>query len=104
MGAYIERFGYDAYAKQNIETYRSLLYETNSPHVAALSSGLPHERSRRCGRPPQGRTSSCFVTAPTCRASSVSTEASGPFPIQTAIAPPVTAQGIASFASPARST
>ena len=37
---YIERFGYDAYARENVETYDSLLHEGTGPLVAALSSGF----------------------------------------------------------------
>src|SRR5262249_46305461 len=37
---YIDRFGYDAYARQNVETYRSLLSEPPDPRVLALSSGF----------------------------------------------------------------
>lgn len=37
---YIRRFGYEAYARQNVETYRSILRETNHPRVHALSSGF----------------------------------------------------------------
>ena len=46
ISAYINRFGYPAYAQKNIETYSSLLYEGSGPHVAALSSGFmtyPHD-------------------------------------------------------------
>ena len=37
---YINRFGYDAYVRQNVETYRSMLLEGNHPRVDALSSGF----------------------------------------------------------------
>ena len=40
ISAYINRFGYVAYARENIETYRSLLHEASEPCVAALSSGF----------------------------------------------------------------
>jgi shikimate kinase len=40
ISEYINRFGYDAYARENVETYRSLLHEGSDPHVAALSSGF----------------------------------------------------------------
>jgi shikimate kinase len=37
---YIDRFGYDAYARENVDTYTSLLHEGKGPVVAALSSGF----------------------------------------------------------------
>jgi shikimate kinase len=37
---YITRFGYDAYARENVETYHSLSHEGRSQSVAALSSGF----------------------------------------------------------------
>jgi shikimate kinase len=40
---YIHRFGYGAYARQNVETYRSLVHgegSEGSPYVVALSSGF----------------------------------------------------------------
>ena len=37
---YIDRFGYDAYARENVDTYTSLLHEGRGPLVAALSSGF----------------------------------------------------------------
>jgi shikimate kinase len=40
IGDYIERFGYEAYARENVDTYTSLLHEERGPLVAALSSGF----------------------------------------------------------------
>ena len=40
IGEYIARFGYDAYATANVETYRSLLSDDPKPRVLALSSGF----------------------------------------------------------------
>jgi shikimate kinase len=40
ISAYIDRLGYDAYARENVETYRSLLHGGAGPSVAALSSGF----------------------------------------------------------------
>src|SRR5262245_1451823 len=40
ISEYINRFGYDAYARENVETYRLVLKEGTAPHVAALSSGF----------------------------------------------------------------
>lgn len=40
ISEYIKRFGYDAYARENVETYRAVLHEGEDPHVAALSSGF----------------------------------------------------------------
>jgi shikimate kinase len=37
---YIDRHGYDAYARENIEAYRSLFREAVCPEVVALSSGF----------------------------------------------------------------
>ena len=37
---YIDRFGYDAYARQNVERFRSLLSERRQRLVVALSSGF----------------------------------------------------------------
>ena len=40
ISAYINRFGYDAYARENVETYDAMLREQHRPCVAALSSGF----------------------------------------------------------------
>jgi shikimate kinase len=40
IGAFIERHGYDAYARQNVELYSSLRHEPICPGVVALSSGF----------------------------------------------------------------
>jgi shikimate kinase len=40
ISAYIDRFGYDAYARENVETYHSLSREGRCLDVAALSSGF----------------------------------------------------------------
>jgi shikimate kinase len=40
ISEYIDRFGYSAYARENVETYDSLLLEGNGRFVAALSSGF----------------------------------------------------------------
>jgi len=61
ISAYINRFGYDAYARENVETYRGVLHEGEDPQVVALSSGFmtyaqtihPEYARRRTGRFPQ---------------------------------------------------
>jgi shikimate kinase len=40
ISEYIDRFGYDAYARENVETFDSLLQEGRGRFVAALSSGF----------------------------------------------------------------
>ena len=40
ISEYICRHGYDAYARENVETYCSLLRGEISPRVVALSSGF----------------------------------------------------------------
>ena len=40
ISEYISRFGYDEYARQNVETYRSTLQEGTGGTVVALSSGF----------------------------------------------------------------
>jgi shikimate kinase len=40
ISEYISRFGYDAYARENVETYRLALQEKRGLCVAALSSGF----------------------------------------------------------------
>ena len=40
IGAYIDRVGYHCYARENVETYESLLHDGSGPFVAALSSGF----------------------------------------------------------------
>src|SRR4030095_228879 len=40
ISEYINRFGYDAYTRENIETYRVALQERRDLCVAALSSGF----------------------------------------------------------------
>jgi shikimate kinase len=40
ISEYITRFGYDAYARENVETYHSLSHEGRGRCVAALSSGF----------------------------------------------------------------
>jgi len=37
---YINRFGYETYARENVETYDAMLREEHRPFVAALSSGF----------------------------------------------------------------
>lgn len=40
ISEYIGRFGYSAYARENVDTYTSLLHEGRGPLVAAVSSGF----------------------------------------------------------------
>ena len=40
ISEYIKRFGYDVYARQNVETYRLILQEGTEGTVVALSSGF----------------------------------------------------------------
>ena len=40
IGEYIGRHGYEAYARENVETYRSLFRRRMRPEVVALSSGF----------------------------------------------------------------
>jgi shikimate kinase len=40
IGEYINRNGYDTYARANVEAYRSLYVGNSCPSVYALSSGL----------------------------------------------------------------
>jgi shikimate kinase len=40
ISKYINRFGYGAYARENVETYRWLLHQRNGLAVVALSSGF----------------------------------------------------------------
>jgi len=40
ISEYINRCGYEAYARENVETYRSSIHECNRPRVLALSSGF----------------------------------------------------------------
>ena len=40
ISEYIKRFGYDVYARQNVETYRLMLQEGTDGTVVALSSGF----------------------------------------------------------------
>ena len=40
IGDYINRFGYEAYARENVETYDAMLREERRPRVTALSSGF----------------------------------------------------------------
>jgi shikimate kinase len=40
IGDYINRFGYDAYARENIATYCALLDEHGASRIVALSSGF----------------------------------------------------------------
>jgi shikimate kinase len=40
ISQYIDRFGYTAYARENVETYDSLLHEGRGRSVTALSSGF----------------------------------------------------------------
>src|SRR5512144_811349 len=40
ISEYINRFGYDAYTRENVETYRVALQEKRDLYVAALSSGF----------------------------------------------------------------
>ena len=40
ISEYINRHGYDAYARENVEAYRSLFREAVRPDVLALSSGF----------------------------------------------------------------
>src|SRR5262245_54696370 len=40
ISEYIDRFGYHAYARENVETLNSLLCERNGPFVASLSAGF----------------------------------------------------------------
>ena len=40
IGEYIDRFGYRGYARENVDTYESLIHEGNVRFVAAPSSGF----------------------------------------------------------------
>jgi shikimate kinase len=40
IGEYIDRFGYRGYARENVETYDSLVHEGSGRSVSALSSGF----------------------------------------------------------------
>jgi shikimate kinase len=40
IGEYIDRYGYDPYARENVETYCSLFHGEIRPEVVALSSGF----------------------------------------------------------------
>ena len=40
ISEFIKRFGYDAYTRENVETYRVVLQESTDPCIAALSSGF----------------------------------------------------------------
>jgi shikimate kinase len=40
ISEYINRYGYAAYARENVETYRLVSREGTNPYVAALSSGF----------------------------------------------------------------
>jgi shikimate kinase len=40
ISVYIRRHGYDAYARENVEAYFSLLHSETRPRVVALSSGF----------------------------------------------------------------
>ena len=40
ISGYINRFGYEAYARANVETYCSLSHNVTAPRVVALSSGF----------------------------------------------------------------
>jgi shikimate kinase len=40
IGGYIDRFGYRAYARYNVDTYAALIHEGGGQLVAALSSGF----------------------------------------------------------------
>lgn len=40
ISEYIDRVGYRAYARENVDTYDSLIHEENGPLVVALSSGF----------------------------------------------------------------
>ena len=40
ISEYINCFGYEAYARENVETYRSLMHEGRGQFVVALSSGF----------------------------------------------------------------
>jgi len=53
ISEYINRFGYDAYARENVETARLLLHEGTDRRVIALSSGFmtyPHNIHREYAR------------------------------------------------------
>ena len=43
IGEYIDRFGYHGYARENVDTYESLLHDGSGRFVAALSSGFMTE-------------------------------------------------------------
>ena len=40
IGEYIDRFGYHGYARENVDTYESLVHDGSGRFVAALSSGF----------------------------------------------------------------
>jgi shikimate kinase len=69
ISEFIERFGYDAYARENVDTYRAVLHAADRRSVVALSSGFmthrwsvhpEYARLHRCIE----RSSTTFVLIP----------------------------------------
>jgi shikimate kinase len=89
ISEYIKRFGYKAYARDNVQTYRSVLSETREPRVVALSSGFmtyPHDICPDYGhlRDDVERSPTTFVLIPsldrdTCVAETVRRQMARPF-------------------------
>jgi shikimate kinase len=88
VGEYIDRFGYRDYARENVETYDSLVHEGSGRFVVALSSGFMtypmdiHPRYARLQRIEQSPTT--FVLIPsldgeTCVAETVRRQLARPF-------------------------
>jgi shikimate kinase len=86
---YIDRVGYHAYIRENVETYHSFLHEERVPSVVALSSGFmtypqdihPHYASLRRSIE---RSATTFVLIPsldleTCVAETVRRQCGRPF-------------------------
>jgi shikimate kinase len=89
ISEYIDRFGYGAYARENVETYRLLLEGETGPRVAALSSGFmtyPNDTHREypCLRRDLEQSQTTFVLIPSlnrdcCIAETVRRQMERPF-------------------------
>lgn len=75
ISEYIDRHGYDAYARESVEAYCSLFRGENRPDVVALSSGFKRTRAMRTpntrvfaarSRRALGRSSSCPLSIARC--------------------------------------
>ena len=63
ISEFIERFGYDAYARENVDTYRAVLHAADRRAVVALSSGfMTHRWSVH---PEYARLHRCIERSPT---------------------------------------